>query len=358
MAIADVTTAATFGTCIYPKLLPDLALRCEAQGLPTQVFYSVWIRRGLFAAFCLAFAIPARAADPAVANACRADAIKFCSTVIRDETKRQTCMAAHGAELSMRCITALHDSRGTAAGEAIVVPIGQGAKAVQLKGWLVRPKARDRFGVVIILHRCDGLNLPGWNQALRWARWFNEQGFGAFILDGFTGRGLISVCGKQTTSLPSEQLQDLPATAARLAKVPGVDTDKIVAFGISYGGWNVVEYAYQPLTPGLIRPHALIALYPFCAVHEERKIGTPLLVLAGGDDDWMPSERCPALASLGAPGEAAPRVKIYAGARHLFDVQQAPLTYLGHRLEYNKAADEDAHAQILEFLKTTVGKVN
>jgi dienelactone hydrolase len=71
----------------------------------------------------------------------------------------------------------------------------QGAKVIQLKGWLVKPKPRDRFGVVIIMHRCDELNLPGWNQALRWAQWFNEQGFCAFILGQLYRRGLISVCG-------------------------------------------------------------------------------------------------------------------------------------------------------------------
>lgn len=45
--------------------------------------------------------------DNAVRTACRGDAIKFCSAVIRDSGKRRACMSEHRAELSPGCIAAL-----------------------------------------------------------------------------------------------------------------------------------------------------------------------------------------------------------------------------------------------------------
>ena len=123
----------------------------------------------------------------------------------------------------MRCIAAIRDSRGAVEGDAIEVPIEHDAKAVRLKGWLVKPKARTHFGAVVIMHGWEGLNIPGWTQAQRWSRWFNEQGFAAFILDSFTGRGLIDVCGNNNTKLPVERMQDLSAAAARLSGIPGVE---------------------------------------------------------------------------------------------------------------------------------------
>jgi dienelactone hydrolase len=46
----------------------------------------------------------------------------------------------------------------------------------------------------------------------------------------------------------------------------------------------------------------------------------------------------------------AMRIKIYPDARHGFDVNRPARRYLGHVLEYDKAADDDAHAQAAQFL--------
>lgn len=60
---------------------------------------------------CIALSGPALAVSAAVSAACRADAYKFCSSVIRDAAKRHACMHAHAAQLSPRCIAAVKASR-------------------------------------------------------------------------------------------------------------------------------------------------------------------------------------------------------------------------------------------------------
>jgi hypothetical protein len=67
------------------------------------------------ASFALAVTVgaggSARAVTTTVRNACRADAMRLCHSVIHDEAKRHACMQAHKAQLSKACIDAVVKSR-------------------------------------------------------------------------------------------------------------------------------------------------------------------------------------------------------------------------------------------------------
>jgi dienelactone hydrolase len=43
-------------------------------------------------------------------------------------------------------------------------------------------------------------------------------------------------------------------------------------------------------------------------------------------------------------------LKIYPGAYHTFDMRVKPRVYLGHHLEYSRAAEADAIVRVKEFL--------
>jgi hypothetical protein len=64
-----------------------------------------------FAIIVLCLSGAAQAVPAAVREACKADAIKLCDSVIRDAAKRHACMESHKAELSTRCIDAVRSSR-------------------------------------------------------------------------------------------------------------------------------------------------------------------------------------------------------------------------------------------------------
>ena len=75
-------------------------------------------------ALCMGGAAPVLAASPAVRTACTGDAIKFCKSVIHDETARHACMKAHASQLSKGCIAAIRAERsaGGADGNAAAAP--------------------------------------------------------------------------------------------------------------------------------------------------------------------------------------------------------------------------------------------
>jgi hypothetical protein len=60
---------------------------------------------------CFAVSDPALAVSAAVSAACRGDAYRLCSSVIRDEAKRHACMHDHASQLSKGCIAAIRASR-------------------------------------------------------------------------------------------------------------------------------------------------------------------------------------------------------------------------------------------------------
>jgi hypothetical protein len=70
----------------------------------------------MVAVFLTGFAGGSQAAtNPAVSAACKSDALKFCRSVIRNETKRQTCMKEHLSELSKGCLDAIKQSHAEGA---------------------------------------------------------------------------------------------------------------------------------------------------------------------------------------------------------------------------------------------------
>jgi hypothetical protein len=64
-----------------------------------------------FAIVVLCLPGAAQAVPAAVREACKADAIKLCDSVIHDAAKRHACMQAHRAELSTRCVDAVKRTR-------------------------------------------------------------------------------------------------------------------------------------------------------------------------------------------------------------------------------------------------------
>ena len=66
------------------------------------------------------------ATDPAVSAACNPDALKFCRSVIRDETRRQACMKTPFIPTPGRCLDALRKGTHKARGDAAAKGDGSG----------------------------------------------------------------------------------------------------------------------------------------------------------------------------------------------------------------------------------------
>lgn len=200
--------------------------------------------------------------------------------------------------------------------------------------WFKLPERPGRVPAVIVAHGCagDSSDIDGWTSELR------RMGYAALALDSFTGRGIPEICtGRHALSVAS-RVHDMYGALSILARHPRVDPDRIALMGFSHGGGVVLAAGNADLAgPARARGGrdfaAYLAFYPLgCNVrllHEARRIGGPIRIFHGVDDDWTPARPCrDFVARLGAGGHAATMVE-YDAAHHGFDsVSAGPTTYL------------------------------
>src|SRR5215218_5393192 len=135
-----------------------------------------------------------------------------------DDGKRQTAARTELYAIPSLTLTDQQFLAGDASGPAVTVTgefrIAQGA---------------GKLPVVVLIHGSGGM---GPNIEM-WARELNAMGISTFALDGFTGRGLVSVnmdqarLGRLAFTLDSYRVLDI------LAKHPRVDPSRIVLMGFS-----------------------------------------------------------------------------------------------------------------------------
>jgi dienelactone hydrolase len=137
--------------------------------------------------------------------------------------------------------------------------------------------------------------------------------------------------------------------------------------GFSQGGWlalaSIEEGAIEQTSQNKFR--AAIAFYLRCLGSKgDMTVPTPILI--GELDDWTPTQECRNMVdgrddwgisrqkSDGAPV----RLVVYPGAYHAFDAMslQMPIQFLGHHLEFNKPATDQATDALREFLQQKLGE--
>ncbi|MGH7356413.1 MAG: dienelactone hydrolase family protein [Candidatus Rokuibacteriota bacterium] len=186
-----------------------------------------------------------------------------------------------------------------------------------LHGTLGLPPGDGPFPAVVLMHGCSGPGRPdrGWPSQL------NAWGYATLRLDSFGDRGIREVCTNRLLS-PEDRLPDAFAALATLATHPRVDRERIVLMGFSHGG-SVARLAAAPsiagayARPGVARFRASLAFYPGCARgFPDGRVGTPLRIHIGSDDDWTPAPPCEQFVAV-VGGDV--RITVYPGALHAFD---------------------------------------
>src|SRR5437868_10610187 len=99
-----------------------------------------------------------------------------------------------------------------------------GDKPVTLAGELRIPKpGTDKLPAVVLVHGSGGLGAS----ADRWAQELNAIGVAAFILDSFTGRGIVSTVNDQSQLDSIAMMVDAYRALGVLAEHPRIDPKRI-----------------------------------------------------------------------------------------------------------------------------------
>jgi len=208
---------------------------------------------------------------------------------------------------------------------------------------------------VVLLHGCNG---SAQRLDERWGRRIAAWGYVTLTVDSFGPRGLSNTC---SSGAPVDLAFDAYRALGFLLQQRFVDSDRVAVLGFSQGAWQ----ALTSVERGSVEKfRAAIAFYPHC-LGFKGNMTVPTLVLIGELDDWTLAVECrnmvDGLDDWGISRQKDQGVPIklivYPGAYHAFDAAglTTPVQLLGHHLEYNPSATDQAIGAVQEFLKATIG---
>lgn len=201
-------------------------------------------------------------------------------------------------------------------------------KPVTVTGEFRVAQGAGRLPVVVLMHGSSGIgaNIEPWSRLL------NAMGVSTFSVDGFTGRGLVTVGANQAVLGRLNFIVDLYGALDVLAKHPRVDRERIALMGFSRGGQAVlyasVERFHNLWNRSGAQFAAYIPFYPDCATtyrEDAAPVAKPIRIHHGVPDDYNPLRTCKAYAErLRAAGRDV-QVAEYPNAPHGFDSPIAPV---------------------------------
>ena len=224
-----------------------------------------------------------------------------------------------------------------------------------ITGELYQPPGDGPFPAVVSLHGCGGRGSRA-SEDVAGAS-VVTLGYALLIVDSFGPRGVADRCGIESGP-PVDRVMDAYGALLWLAKQPFVDPDRIAVVGYSQGAMIALSAVARGGVETQFDRHfrAAIAYYPLCDISEDA-VTVPTLILIGDLDDWTPARDCRTMMAHRS-GEGAPiRLVVYPGAYHAFNFpRDKPVTYFGHRLEYNEAAAKAALAETIAALRQAFGR--
>ncbi len=209
----------------------------------------------------------------------------------------------------------------TVTGEAFLR--GEVGKPVLLAGALRLPRpGTDKLPAVVLAHPSGGINAG----VDRWAQELNTIGIAAFLLDGFSGRGLTGLPPDPSNETFLTYLVDAYRALGMLAQHPRIDPARIAVMGFSMGGlvatYTSTTRFWKTYGPPTVQFAAHIGVYGNCGVtyHDDTTVtGKPIRLFHGGADDIELVAPCRAYVSRLKAAGADVTLTEYADAHHGYD---------------------------------------
>lgn len=228
------------------------------------------------------------------------------------------------------------------------------------------PSDQGRFPTVIAIPGCSGISSDSAaaeesNPQLReddllfrrhyrfMAEKLQANGFAVLLVNIHAAEGLLTACADP---IDDERIAEYIDEAVAWAReLPFVDPGKLHVIGWSMGGGGVLKWLDGPRNEAP-NVRSAIAVYPPCNKQKTLSISMPVLVLLGGSDDIADPTICEKLVASAAI-EQQITVNNYPGARHGFDIEDAPpMLDIGNGMTigYQKEAADASWVSILRFL--------
>ncbi|WP_232072216.1 dienelactone hydrolase family protein [Paraburkholderia pallida] len=159
-----------------------------------------------------------------------------------------------------------------------------------------------------------------------WEQDLLSMGVATFVLDSFSGRGIINTINDQAQLPRLAQAEDAFRALAILSKHPRIDPARIMVMGFSRGGQNALYASLKRFhrlhaSPGT-EFAAYVAFYPDCTYtyrEDDDLVAKPVRIFQGGADNYDRVAACRAYVErLKAKGNDA-QLTEYPGASHAFD---------------------------------------
>jgi dienelactone hydrolase len=197
-------------------------------------------------------------------------------------------------------------------------------KPVTITGELRIPQpGTDRLPAVVLLHGSGGAS----GREDNWAREFNALGVATFIVDSFTGRGVVSTGNDQDQLSRWVMIVDAYRALELLAKHPRIDSGRVMVMGFSRGGgaahYSALKRFWAMHGPGGGLGFAgYIGLYPTCNrvfVDGLDVVDKPIRIFHGAADDYVPAAGCRAYVDRLRKAGKDILLTEYPDAHHVFD---------------------------------------
>jgi dienelactone hydrolase len=193
---------------------------------------------------------------------------------------------------------------------------------VRIGGELRLPPVMGQVPPVILVHGSGGVGA----NVHKWAEELNGIDVAVFLLDCFSGRGIVHTITDQTQLASLAMIGDAYRALELLSKHERIDASRIAVMGFSKGGF-VALYAslnrfYRMHGPSDVEFAGYIPFYPPCSttyIDDEQVRDRPIRVFHGTADDYVSIEPCRKYVErLRLKGKDV-QLTEYVGARHVFD---------------------------------------
>tara|TARA_Y100001960_G_C14687133_1_gene834401 strand:- start:325 stop:1296 length:972 start_codon:yes stop_codon:yes gene_type:complete len=185
---------------------------------------------------------------------------------------------------------------------------------------------------------------------------YQNMGIATFELHSFKSREVASTVGNQIKVTTAMMILDSYRIFEKLSNHPNIDKDKVAITGWSLGGGVTLFSAWKPLKNAInenLSFAAHLSYYPPCIVEPKTLdfSDSPIHLLVGELDDWVPADACVDLASKMRNKGANIEVTVYEKSHHSFDRVHPPrIAKNGYKLEDCRLKMNDEGAVLMNFL--------